>query len=186
MLLIWTPPFGQTKSITSKQGIFSCTTTATLQSWKKQIAYLPPKPRSQDYSPQNSSSTGKMTLFPRSFFRPRDPTVGTGGTDRGSYFHTPKKIPTSEFVYPKKSLRFWHTPPPNPTLTSKLLLCCCWFELVKGTIPRKIPVFLAIPKNHSVFYKPKKSPCTVKEKRRRTNQISQNSGWKTDTYPFLI
>ena len=28
-----------------------------------------------------------------------------GGSDRGSYF-IPKKIPTSEFVYPKKSLLF--------------------------------------------------------------------------------
>ena len=29
----------------------------------------------------------------------------TGGSDRGSYF-MPKKIATSEFVYPKKSLLF--------------------------------------------------------------------------------
>ena len=29
----------------------------------------------------------------------------TGGSDRGSYF-IPQKIPTSEFVYPKKSLLF--------------------------------------------------------------------------------
>ena len=30
---------------------------------------------------------------------------GEGGSDRGSYF-IPQKIPTSEFVYPKKSLLF--------------------------------------------------------------------------------
>ena len=30
---------------------------------------------------------------------------GGGGSDRGSYL-IPKKIPTSEFVYPKKSLLF--------------------------------------------------------------------------------
>ena len=30
---------------------------------------------------------------------------GGGGSDRGSYF-IPKKIPTSGFVYPKKSLLF--------------------------------------------------------------------------------
>ena len=38
--------------------------------------------------------------------RPQGPhshILMTGGSDRGSYF-IPQKIPTSEFVYPKKSL----------------------------------------------------------------------------------
>ena len=36
-----------------------------------------------------------------------------GGGNKGSYF-IPNKIPTSEFVYPKAPLHFWHTPK-NPT-----------------------------------------------------------------------
>ena len=34
---------------------------------------------------------------------PHSHILMTGGSDRGSYF-IPQKIPTSEFVYPKKSL----------------------------------------------------------------------------------
>ena len=37
---------------------------------------------------------------------PHSHILMTGGSDRGSYF-IPKKIPTSEFVYPKKSLLFF-------------------------------------------------------------------------------
>ena len=56
----------------------------------------------------------------------------TGGSDRGSYF-IPKKIPFSEFIYPKKSLVFL-TYPKRKSLSS----------------------FFATQKNPSVFHRPKK------------------------------
>ena len=58
----------------------------------------------------------------------------TGGSDRGSYF-IPKKIPFSEFIYPKKSLVFLTYPKRNP--------------LVLFSRPKKIP---------ASFIDPKKSP----------------------------
>ena len=45
---------------------------------------------------------------------PHEHILMTGGSDRGSYF-IPKKIPTSEFVYPKKSLLFLAYPK-NPSV----------------------------------------------------------------------
>ena len=108
----------------------------------------------------------------------------TGGSDRGSYF-IPKKIPTSEFVYPKKSLLFFSIPQKIPQcfciskfyyLSSgklkhasfnfgcgqkqnyKLRLCYCWFELTKNTIPKNIPVLFSRPqKIPASFIDPKKS-----------------------------
>ena len=44
---------------------------------------------------------------------PHSHILMTGGSDRGSYF-IPKKIPTSEFVYPKKSLLFFSIPKKIP------------------------------------------------------------------------
>ena len=64
---------------------------------------------------------------------------GEGGG--GSNF-IPKKITTSEFVYPKKSLLFFSIPQKNP--------------LVLFLEPKKIPVFFRNPKNPSVFHRPKK------------------------------
>ena len=108
---------------------------------------------------------------------------GGGGYNRGSYF-IPQKIPTSEFVYPKKSL-FFSIPKKIPQcfciskfyyLSSgklkhanfnfgfgqkqnyKLRLCYCWFELMKNTIPKKIPVLFSRPKKiPASFIDPKKS-----------------------------
>ena len=66
-----------------------------------------------------------------------------GGSDRGSCF-LPKKITTSEFVYPKKSLLFL-TYPKNP--------------LVLFSQPKKIsPFFLRPKKIPASFIDPKKSP----------------------------
>ena len=106
----------------------------------------------------------------------------TGGSDRGSYF-IPQKIPTSEFVYPKKSLLFFSIPQKIPQcfciskfyyLSSgklkhanfnfgfgqkqnyKLCLCYFLFELMKNTIPPKNPsVVFATQKNPGVFHRPK-------------------------------
>ena len=47
---------------------------------------------------------------------PHSHILMTGGSDRGSYF-IPKKIPTSEFVYPKKSLFF--------SIPQKIRQCFC-------------------------------------------------------------
>ena len=108
----------------------------------------------------------------------------TGGSDRGSYF-IPQKIPTSEVVYPKKSLLFFSIPKEIPQcfciskfyyLSSeklkhanfnfgfgqkqnyKLRLCYCWFELMKNTIPKKIPVLFSWPKKiQASFIDAKKS-----------------------------
>ena len=67
---------------------------------------------------------------------------GGGGGDRGSYF-IPQKITTSEFVYQKKSLLFYHTQK-NP--------------LVPFLQPKKIPLFVfATQKNPGVFHRPKRN-----------------------------
>ena len=50
----------------------------------------------------NQLITQKCTRKPQG---PHSHILMTGGSNRGSYF-IPKKIPTSEFVYPKKSLLF--------------------------------------------------------------------------------
>ena len=73
--------------------------------------------------------------------------TGGGGIDRGSYF-VPKKITTSEFVYPKKSLFFQHTQK-NP-----LVLFSHWIATQKniGVFhgPKKIPFAkISAQKNHS-------------------------------------
>ena len=108
----------------------------------------------------------------------------TGGSDRGSYF-IPKKIPTSGFVYPKKSLLFFSIPKKNPQcfciskfyyLSSgklkhanfnfgfgqkqnyKLRLCYCWFELMKKNAQKNPCVVFATQKNRGVFHRPKKIP----------------------------
>ena len=47
---------------------------------------------------------------------PHSHILMTGGSDRGSYF-IPQKIPTSEFVYPKKSLFF--------SIPKKIPQCFC-------------------------------------------------------------
>ena len=66
---------------------------------------------------------------------------GGGGSDRGSYF-IPKKITTSEFAYPKKSLLFLAYP-------KKSLSPFC--------ATQKIPsLFFATQKNPGVFHKPKR------------------------------
>ena len=63
-----------------------------------------------------------------------------GGSDRGSYF-IPKKITTSKFVYPKKSLLFF---------------ACPKYPLVLFSQPKKIPLFFfATQKNPGVFHRPK-------------------------------
>ena len=115
---------------------------------------------------------------------PHSHILMTGGSDRGSYF-IPKKIPTSEFVYPKKSPLFFSIPKKIPQcfciskfyyLSSgklkhanfnfgfgqkqnyKLRLCYFWFELMKNTIPKKIPVLFSRPKKiPASFIDPKKS-----------------------------
>ena len=66
---------------------------------------------------------------------------GGGGSDRGSYF-LPKKITTSEFVYPKKSLLFLTYP--KKSLSS-------FFATQKNP-----SVFFATQKNLGVFHRPKK------------------------------
>ena len=66
---------------------------------------------------------------------------GGGGTNRGSYF-LPKKITTSEFVYPKKSLLFLTYP--KKSLSS-------FFATQKNP-----SVFFATQKNPGVFHRPKK------------------------------
>ena len=79
---------------------------------------------------------------------PRGPTHkfydggGGGGGGRGSYF-IPKKITTSDFVYPKKSLLFL-AHPKNP--------------LVLFSQPQKFPLFFyfATQKNLGVFHRPQK------------------------------
>ena len=67
-----------------------------------------------------------------------------GGSDRGSYF-MPKKITTSVFVYPKKSLPFLAYP--KKSLSS-------FFATQKN-----LSVFFRDPKNPGVFHKPKKITC---------------------------
>ena len=76
------------------------------------------------------------------FTKFNDGERGEGGSDRGSYF-IPKKITTSEFVYPKKSL-FFSIPPKFPyVLFSK---------------PKKIPLCFSRPKKvPASFIDPKKS-----------------------------
>ena len=65
-----------------------------------------------------------------------------GGSDRGSYF-IPKKITTSEFVYPKKSLLF--------SIPQK-------FPYVLFSKPQKIPLCFSRPKKvPASFIDPKKS-----------------------------
>ena len=71
--------------------------------------------------------------------------MGGGGPTEVHINFIPKKIPTSEFVYPKIS----HT-------SSKLHLHYCWFELMKITIPKKIPVYFPWPKKSLSFIDPKK------------------------------
>ena len=61
-----------------------------------------------------------------------------GGSNRASYI-IPKKITTSEFVYPKKSLLF--SIPKNP--------------LVLFSQPKKIPLFFRDPKLLAPFIDPK-------------------------------
>ena len=107
----------------------------------------------------------------------------TGGSNRGSYF-IPKKIPTSGFVYPKKSLLFLAYPKKSLCfciskfyyLSSgklkhanfnfgfgqkqnyKLRLCYFLFELMKNTIPKKIPLLFSRPQKIAAsFIDPKKS-----------------------------
>ena len=116
---------------------------------------------------------------------PHSHILTTGGSDRGSYF-IPKKIPTSEFVYPQKIPTFFSIPKKIPQcfciskfyyLSSgklkhanfnfgfgqkqnyKLPLCYFWFELMKNTIiPKKIPVlFSRTKKIPASFIDPKKS-----------------------------
>ena len=66
----------------------------------------------------------------------------TGGSDRGSYF-VPKKITTSEFVYPKKSLLFLVYSPKS--------LSPCF------ATQKNIPlIFFATQKNLGVFHRPQK------------------------------
>ena len=96
---------------------------------------------------------------------PHSHILMTRGSDRGSYF-IPKKFPISAFVYPKKIPTFFSIPQKIPQcfciskfyyLSSgklkhanfnfgfgqkqnyKLRLCYFWFELMKNTIPKKIP-----------------------------------------------
>ena len=95
----------------------------------------------------------------------------TGGSDRGSYF-IPQKIPTSEVVLPKNIPSFVSIPKKilqcfciskfyylssgkvkhanfnfgfGQKQNYKLRLCYCWFELMKNTIPKKIPVLFSRP-----------------------------------------
>ena len=72
---------------------------------------------------------------------PHSQILVTGGSDRGSYI-IPKKITTSEFVYPKKSLLFLAYP--------KNVLSP-YFATPKN------PSFFRDPKNPGVFHRPKKS-----------------------------
>ena len=67
---------------------------------------------------------------------------GGGGSDRGSYF-IPKKITTSEFVYPKKLLLF--VTYPKKSLSSFF------------ATPKIPPFFFATQKNPGVFHRPKKN-----------------------------
>ena len=68
---------------------------------------------------------------------------GGGGVDRGSYF-IPKKITTSEFVYPKKSLLFLAYPKKSLSPFS--------------TTQKNPSVFTATQKNPGVFHRPYKIP----------------------------
>ena len=89
--------------------------------------------------------------------KPRGPTIlMTRRSDRGSYF-IPQKTPTSEFVYPKKSLLFLAYPKKSHT-NSNLCLCYCWSEVMKTQYSKKIPVVLLQPKKIiASFIDPKKS-----------------------------
>ena len=69
-------------------------------------------PASRGLSQQQEKWGKGFSLLARKYSTPRGPTHkflwwggGGGGSDRGSYF-LPKKITTSEFAYPKKSLLF--------------------------------------------------------------------------------
>ena len=100
---------------------------------------------------------------------PQSHILMMGGSNRGSYF-IPQKIPTSEFVYPKKSLLFLAYPQKFLSVFAsanfiigklkhanfnsgfgqkqnyKLRLHYFWFELMKNTIPQKIPLLFSRPK----------------------------------------
>ena len=109
---------------------------------------------------------------------------GGGGSNRGSYF-IPKKIPTSEFVYPKKSLTstflaYPKSPSSSVFVSAKFI---CGFELIKNAIPKIIPVFFHDPKKPSVFYRPKKNPTFVKVWLRF--QIQKNSSDPPPSPPII-
>ena len=101
-----------------------------------------------------------MSTRPAYHWSPGDPTQifydwGGGGWSRGSYF-IPKKIPTSEFVYPKKSLHFWHTPKnPTPAVNcAYVIVDLSWWNV---HYPKKNPcIFFATQKNPCVFHRPQK------------------------------
>ena len=108
-----------------------------------------------------------------------------GGSDRGSYF-IPKKNPNFKICLPKKIPTFFSIAQKIPQcfctskfyyLTSgklkhanfifgfgqkqnyKLRLCYFWFELMKNTIPKKIPLLFSRPKKiPASFIDPKKIP----------------------------
>ena len=95
---------------------------------------------------------------------PHSHILMTGGSDRGSYF-IPKKIPQcfciSKFYYLSSgklkyaNFNFGFGQKQN----YKLRLCYCWFELMKNTIPKKIPVlFSRFKKIPASFIDPKKIP----------------------------
>ena len=110
-------------------------------------------------------------------------------------FPYPKKIPTSEFVYPKKSLHFLAYPKKSlhflaytkkSYTSSKLHLSYCWFELMKSIIPgKKNPcVFFATPKNPCVFHRPKKT-ILVKISDPKKSLGARWSMWVWDQYVDL-